>query len=92
MDEQQDGPRLVRATGIEIEQVARAAAVRLARKPPQALALCRRLMRGETDAISRHIEEETRIFAERLTSPEAREAFAAFLEKRSPDFSKARKG
>lgn len=75
----------------EIEAVARMSAVRLARKPPEALALCRRLMRGETDAVSRQIEDEARIFAERLSSPEAREAFAAFLEKRAPDFAKLRK-
>ena len=75
----------------EIEVVARKAAVRLAGKPPEALALCRRLMRGQTQAVSAQIEEEARIFAERLTSPEAREAFAAFLEKRPPDFAKLRK-
>lgn len=75
----------------EVEAVARKAAVRLARKPPEALALCRRLMRGETDAVRRQIEDEARIFAERLSSPEAWEAFAAFLEKRAPDFAKLRK-
>ena len=31
---------------------------------------------------------ESKIFAERLTTPEAREAFSAFAEKRSPDFMK----
>jgi enoyl-CoA hydratase/carnithine racemase len=72
----------------ELEAMAMKAALRLARKPPQALALCRRLMRGDNDILRRQIEEEARIFAERLASPEAREAFAAFLEKRTPDFGK----
>ena len=76
----------------EVEATARAAALRLARKPPQALALCRRLMRGEAAAASAAIEDEARIFAERLSSPEAREAFQAFFEKRLPDFTKFRGG
>jgi enoyl-CoA hydratase/carnithine racemase len=72
----------------ELEAAALDAARRLAAKPPEALALCRRLMRGDTAAVRSRIEEEARIFAERLVSPEAREAFAAFLEKRPPDFQK----
>ncbi|MEZ5843123.1 MAG: crotonase/enoyl-CoA hydratase family protein [Hyphomicrobiaceae bacterium] len=72
----------------QLEATARAAAARLARKPPGALAASRRLMRGDPAAISAQIDEEARIFGERLQTPEAREAFAAFLEKRAPDFSK----
>jgi enoyl-CoA hydratase/carnithine racemase len=34
------------------------------------------------------IAEESQLFAERLTSPEAQEAFSAFFEKRKPDFSR----
>ncbi len=74
----------------DLEATALKAAVRLAAKPPQALALCRKLMRADTTATSAAIEEEARIFAARLTSPEAREAFAAFLEKRPPDFASLR--
>ncbi|MEO0728769.1 MAG: enoyl-CoA hydratase, partial [Pseudomonadota bacterium] len=40
--------------------------------------------------IAERIDTEIEIFSERLTSPEAREAFAAFFEKRAPDFSKTR--
>jgi enoyl-CoA hydratase/carnithine racemase len=66
----------------EIEARAREAASRLARKPPEALALSRRLLRGDPAVIAARIEEEARIFGERLASPEAREACTAFLEKR----------
>ena len=76
----------------ELEATAHAAAVRLAKKPPEALALCRRLMRGEPHAISARIDEEVAIFARRLGSPEAREAFNAFLEKRPPDFRRVKGG
>ena len=34
------------------------------------------------------MDEEGRHFAAQLKSPEAAEAFAAFREKRAPDFSK----
>ena len=70
----------------------RAAAHRLAAKPPEALSLCRQLMRGNVDAVGSAIEAEARIFAERLTSPEAREAFQAFLEKRPADFARVSGG
>jgi hypothetical protein len=31
---------------------------------------------------------EAQVFGERLTSPEAAEAFTAFIQKRAPDFSR----
>lgn len=70
----------------ELEQAALTAARRLAAKPPEALALCRKLLRGEPAAVVERIEEEAAIFARRLASAEAKEAFTAFLEKRAPRF------
>lgn len=71
-----------------LEEKAIGAAALLASKPPQALAIARKLLRGGGADISKRIEEEAALFKERLTSPEALEAFRAFLEKRAPDFSR----
>lgn len=60
---------------------------RLAAKPPEALKQARRLMRGETGPVLERIDQEVQAFRERLSSPEAQEAFHAFLEKRRPDFT-----
>jgi hypothetical protein len=40
------------------------------------------------EVLAAQIGAESRIFAERLTGAEAREAFAAFAEKRPADFTK----
>ena len=65
---------------------ARAKAAALMAKPPEALLATRRLMKGDPAFVSARIEEEARIFREALQSPEAREAFTAFFEKRPPVF------
>lgn len=72
----------------ELESAALSAAKRLAKKPPEALAMARRLMRGDPAELLKRTGEEAALFKARLASPEAREAFTAFLEKRAPDFSK----
>jgi enoyl-CoA hydratase/carnithine racemase len=67
---------------------AREMARRLAALPPQAVRLTKRLIKhGEPDVAGR-IQQEIALFTERLASPEAQEAFAAFMEKRKPDFSR----
>jgi enoyl-CoA hydratase/carnithine racemase len=66
---------------------ARGLADRIARQPVGAIAATKRLMR-DVEALTTRMDVEGRIFAERLQSAEAREAFAAFAERRAPDFSK----
>ncbi len=65
------------------------AARQLAAKPPAALRQTKLLMKQHTAALLNDaIRAEALAFRARLTSPEADEAFAAFLERRKPDFSK----
>ena len=82
--------RIVPVASLEAE--AMKAAHRLAAKPPGALAAARRLLKGQTPqhATARMTEEGT-VFAGLLASPEAKEAFAAFLEKRKPDFARLKR-
>jgi len=74
----------------ELEATAMKAARRLAAKPRGALLAARRLMRGDPAALSAQIAAESEVFRDRMSSAEAQEAFAAFFEKRKPDFAKAR--
>jgi enoyl-CoA hydratase/carnithine racemase len=61
----------------------------LAALPPQSLRLTKRMMKKRhAQAVRETIAEEVKVFGERLGSPEAKEAMAAFLEKRKPDFSR----
>jgi enoyl-CoA hydratase/carnithine racemase len=65
------------------------AARKLADKPAASVRITRQLLKRHwMPTIEATLAEEIRHFGERLGSPEAREAFAAFLEKRKPDFSK----
>lgn len=65
----------------EIENLALETARAIAAKPREAVALSRRLMRGDTSRLLARIDEEARLFAERLKSAEARAAFEAFLSR-----------
>ena len=73
----------------ELVATATGAAEKLAAKPPASLRLTKRLMRRAwMPEIEAALAEESEAFAERLSSPEAKEAFNAFFEKRAPDFSR----
>jgi enoyl-CoA hydratase/carnithine racemase len=71
----------------EVQARARAAAESIAARPPAAVAKTKALMRDEP-SVAAQMEQEGAHFMSQLKSPEAREAFAAFAEKRAPDFSK----
>ncbi len=65
-----------------LEQRALAAAANLAAKPPHALTMSRRLLKGDTKALLARVHEEAELFQDRMTSPEAVAAFTSFLTKR----------
>jgi enoyl-CoA hydratase/carnithine racemase len=62
-------------------------AAKLAKLPAGSLAATKRLMRN-AEVLAAQIGAESKCFAERLQTAEAREAFTAFAEKRPPDFTK----
>ena len=73
----------------ELFDTAMAQAKKLAAKPAASLRLTKQLMKqGQAAAVAQQIKLESGHFGERLNSPEAKEAFSAFLQKRKPDFSK----
>src|SRR5512143_1770664 len=71
----------------ELRAKARAGAEAVAARAAASVAITKALMR-DNEAIVEQMKVEGRHFAAQLKSPEAKEAFAAFAEKRAPDFSK----
>ncbi|WP_181705803.1 crotonase/enoyl-CoA hydratase family protein [Chthonobacter rhizosphaerae] len=62
-----------------LEGEAFAAAAALAAKPRRAVAIARRLLKGDPMEVLQRIDEEAALFTERLQSAEAQAAFRAFL-------------
>ncbi|MEO1480838.1 MAG: enoyl-CoA hydratase [Myxococcota bacterium] len=88
------GPKEARELGF-INEVTRGAvltramkrAQELAALPPTAVTLSKALMRGpDRNRLAQVIAQEGQLFSEQLQSPEAKEAFTAFFEKRPPRF------
>jgi enoyl-CoA hydratase/carnithine racemase len=77
--------------GPEMEEKALATAKRLADKPRAAMLTARRILKGDPAVVMGKIAEEVSAYKHLMRLPEAREAFTAFLEKRKPDFAKARR-
>lgn len=71
----------------ELHARARAAADAIAQKAPAAVATTKALMRDPA-ALAERMQREGNHFVAQLRSPEAREAFAAFAEKRPPRFQR----
>lgn len=77
-------PETLLAMSLEVTQ-------KLAEKPPGALRATKALLRKAGQAeLERAMREEVQAIAERLGSPETREALTAFLGKRKPNFAQFR--
>lgn len=71
----------------DLSATAWAAARALATKPLGSVLATKKLMRN-SEALQAHLSVEGQEFGSRMRSDEAREAFAAFAERRPPDFTK----
>lgn len=65
-----------------LEETVLAAAHALAAKPPEALALARRLIKPDPQAIRGRMNEESALFGQQLRSAEALAAFQAFMTRK----------
>jgi enoyl-CoA hydratase/carnithine racemase len=66
----------------EVEDVAMKAAREIAALPPGAVAVSRRLLRGDPETVIKKIDEEVTHFKQRLKTDEARAAFQTFLSRK----------
>ena len=74
----------------ELRARARAAAEAVASRAASSVAATKALMRRPAEPVRDRYKEEGRLFAAQLKTADAAEAFAAFAEKRPPDFSRTR--
>ncbi|MEO0637911.1 MAG: crotonase/enoyl-CoA hydratase family protein [Pseudomonadota bacterium] len=72
---------LVNAVILDAEVEATNRAQSLAAKPPEALRISRDLVRGDRAELYARMDEEARLFGERLKSGEAQAAFMAFMSR-----------
>ncbi len=73
----------------ELMPYAYAQAAKLAALPPSSLRITKQLMKfRDQEAVVSQIQEEGKYFSAMLKAPAAKEAFAAFFERRKPDYSK----
>ncbi|HJU71852.1 MAG TPA: enoyl-CoA hydratase [Paucimonas sp.] len=73
----------------ELHAFAHMQAAKLVALPASSIRVTKRLMKNhEAEMLGVRMREEVEYFGKMLTSPEAKEAFSAFLEKRKPDFTK----
>lgn len=66
----------------DVEAAALECARAIAAKPPEAMALSRRLLKGDPKALLARVEEEAAIFGSRLSAPETIAAFQAFMSRK----------
>ncbi|RAX29065.1 enoyl-CoA hydratase, partial [Enterococcus sp. HPCN18] len=71
----------VEATAVEL-------AAKVAARAPNSIRKTKRLMR-DAEGLWALMQREGEAFGSQMKSPEAMEAFTAFMQKRAPDFSKA---
>jgi enoyl-CoA hydratase/carnithine racemase len=71
----------------QLRNVARAAALSIAARAPSSVSATKRLLREEA-ALHERMNAEREYFVRQLKSPEFKEAFTAFAERRAADFSK----
>lgn len=69
-------------TGDNLQSEVNKLSLKLADKPALALRQTKKLVNQDLTLVSQHIDRELAIFVEAMQSPPAKEAFAAFLEKR----------
>jgi enoyl-CoA hydratase/carnithine racemase len=73
----------------ELSSAATVKARQLTEKPPAALRTTKMLLKsGSAEAVKAAMAREGQNFAALLQGPEAKEAMAAFMERRKPDFSR----